>query len=80
MMVFVIDIFHSSSGHQRSVDWIDFILFILRTLMVECIHMQYMELSKKYYENAFNLQDSTKAIISALLSSSEACSRLSEMF
>ena len=47
--------------------------------MVECIHMQYMELSKKDYENAFNLQDSTKATISALLSLSEAC-RLSEMF
>jgi hypothetical protein len=39
-----------------------------------------MELSKKDYENAFNLQDSTKTTISALLSlSAEAC-RLSEMF
>ena len=38
-----------------------------------------MELSKKDYKNAFSLQDSTKATISALLSLSEAC-RLSEIF
>jgi hypothetical protein len=38
-----------------------------------------MELSKKDYEDASSLQDSTKATIPALLSLSEACS-LSEIF
>ena len=64
MVIFVIDIFYSS-GRQMFVNWINFILFILPTLMVECMHMQYMELSKKNYENSFSLQGSTKATISA---------------
>lgn len=47
--------------------------------MAECLYMQYIELSKKDYENAFNLQEPVKETVLALLSLSEAC-RLSEMF
>jgi hypothetical protein len=44
--IFKIDIY-KKSGHSRSVDWIDFLKFILPTLVVEALQLQKRDVIRK---------------------------------